>query len=567
MDRVIFLVFRRMRAPALALIAVYAISIMGMVLIPGRTAEGVEWHMDFFHAFYFVSYMATTIGFGEIPYEFSPGQRIWTVISIYLTVITWLYAIGKILSLVQDPTFRQVVTERNFARAVRRVNGRFLIVCGFGDTGSLLVRSLDRRGIAAVVIDIDQERINDLELQDYASFVPGLCADASLSGTLTEAGLQHADCRGVIALTNSDEVNLRIAITTKLLNPALQVICRAETHDAEANMASFGTDYTINPFDTFGERLALALHSPGTHLLHEWLTGVPNTSLPEPLYPPHGRWILCGYGRFGKAVLSNLQSEGVDITIVEADPVRTGCQGRCVVGRGTESSTLDQAHIKEAVGIVAGTDNDANNLSIVITARELNSKLFAVARQNRHDNMPIFSAARLDLVMQRSEIIARKIFAIVTTPLLTEFLRLTRNQTNDWSNELVSRISAVTGDLVPEVWTVTLDMEQSPAVTAILSGKEPLRLDLLLRDHRARQEYLPCVPLLLQRGSAEFITPDGQFALRRGDRVLFCGPSRSRSRMEWTLQNPNVVRYLQTGEERPDGVIWRWLAKRSGAND
>lgn len=561
MDKVVFLVLRRMRAPLVALIVAYAVSTIGLVLIPGETPDGRVWHMDFFHAFYFVSYTATTIGFGELPYGFSAAQRLWTLVSIYLTVITWVYAIGKILSLVQDPTFRMVVAERNFTRAVRRINEAFYIVCGYGDTGSRLVRALDERNIRAVVIDVDQERLNDLELEDLTTYVPGMCADASNSVHLTAAGLDHRFCRGVVALANDDQINLKIAITTKLLNPRLLVICRAEHHDVQANMASFGTDHIINPFDTFGEHLALALHSPGTHLLHEWLTGIPNAPLATPLYPPRGTWVLCGYGRFGKAVYRSLHDEGVDTVIVEAEPEKTGCVGQCVVGRGTEADTLDQAQVRRAVGIVAGTDHDANNLSIVMTARELNPKLFMVARQNKRANEAIFQAAGLDLVMQSSDIIAHTIFALVTNPLLSEFLALARAQPNDWANELVSRISAVSDEVTPAVWTVVLDKENAPAMIEALWHKEAVRLDLLVHDPRAREERLPCIALLLKRGSATFLLPSADFSLRSGDRILLCGRRTAEAAMLWTLRNTNVLRYLQTGENRPDGVVWRWLAR------
>ena len=36
----------------------------------------------------------STIGFGELPYAFTPAQRMWTTVSIYLTVLGWLYAFG-----------------------------------------------------------------------------------------------------------------------------------------------------------------------------------------------------------------------------------------------------------------------------------------------------------------------------------------------------------------------------------------------------------------------------------------------------------------------------------------
>ena len=117
MNNIFFLVFRRMRTPLLVLIGVYAIAILGMVLIPGQDADGAPWQMDFLHAFYFVSYMATTIGFGEIPYALTPAQRLWVTLCIYLTVIAWLYAIGKILTLLQDPALEGRLREGAMAKA------------------------------------------------------------------------------------------------------------------------------------------------------------------------------------------------------------------------------------------------------------------------------------------------------------------------------------------------------------------------------------------------------------------------------------------------------------------
>ena len=140
MNRVTFLVLRRMRTPLLVLLGAYTISVLGLTLITGVDDQGNPWRMDFFHAFYFISYMATTIGFGEIPYEFTNGQRLWVTISIYLTVVAWVYAIGSILNLVQDSAFRRAVTEGRFARNVRRLREPFFLVCGFGDTGKYLVR-------------------------------------------------------------------------------------------------------------------------------------------------------------------------------------------------------------------------------------------------------------------------------------------------------------------------------------------------------------------------------------------------------------------------------------------
>ena len=144
--KVFSLVLRRMRAPLIVLISTYAISVLGFVLIPGIDDHGDPWRMGFFHAFYFVSYMATTIGFGEIPYEFTDAQRAWAMITLYLTVIAWLYAIGKILTLVQDPALKRALTENRFTRQVQYLREPFYIVCGYGDTGSLVTKALTERG-------------------------------------------------------------------------------------------------------------------------------------------------------------------------------------------------------------------------------------------------------------------------------------------------------------------------------------------------------------------------------------------------------------------------------------
>ncbi|MFT6725531.1 MAG: voltage-gated potassium channel, partial [Arenicella sp.] len=71
MSDVFFLVLRRLRIPLILLLTVYAVATLGMTLIPGIDPNGQPWHMSFFHAFYFVSITATTIGFGEIPYPFT----------------------------------------------------------------------------------------------------------------------------------------------------------------------------------------------------------------------------------------------------------------------------------------------------------------------------------------------------------------------------------------------------------------------------------------------------------------------------------------------------------------
>ena len=190
MNSAFFLVLRRMRAPIIVLIVIYAVSVFGLTLVPGVDAEGkTTAPMSFFHAFYFISYTATTIGFGEIPVAFSDAQRLWVTFCIYLTVIGWSYSVVTLIALLQDKGFQNTLTTNRFARRVRNIRQDFYLICGCGETGSLIARSFDHIGQAFVVIEKDELRVEELDLLDFKTDTPALAADARLPENLRLAGL------------------------------------------------------------------------------------------------------------------------------------------------------------------------------------------------------------------------------------------------------------------------------------------------------------------------------------------------------------------------------------------
>jgi voltage-gated potassium channel Kch len=288
---VFFQVLRRMRAPLIVLIVIYAVSVLGLTLVPGVDAEGRPAPpLDFFHAFYFITYTATSIGFGEIPSAFSDAQRAWAILCIYLTVSGWSYAILSIVALFQDKGFQNTLVASRFARRVRRTHEPFYLICGCGETGSLVCHTLDRLDRRFVILEKDELRVQELDLANFRTDVPALAGDARLPANLLLAGLRHDKCRGVLALTDDEAANLAIAIATRLVKPGIPVLACASTPLLTANMASFGTDHIINPFERFAEYLALAVAAPQRYRLIEILTSLPGSALPEPHRPPRGRW-------------------------------------------------------------------------------------------------------------------------------------------------------------------------------------------------------------------------------------------------------------------------------------
>jgi voltage-gated potassium channel len=554
---IFFIVLRRLRAPLIVLISAYALSIAGFVAIPGMQDDGSPWRMDFFHAFYFVSYMGSTIGFGEIPYAFTGAQRLWTLFSIYATVISWLYAIGTMIAILQDRVFLQAVARTHATHRIQKLRDPFYLVCGYGEAGKVANRFLREVGEQTVVIDRSEQPINELLHDDSSFHRLALIGDAADPSQLQRAGLTHPLCKGVIAVIGSDQENLKIAISAKLLNPGLRVIGRVSEEDTAENMRSFGTDHIINPFNTFAWHFALAFSSPAQHLLNDWLSQTDYQTLNEPVFPPRGKWILCGYGRFGKALHRKLEEQGNEIVVIEASPGDTDPPEGSIRGRGTEAITLQQAQIGEAVGIIAGTDNDTNNLSIIMTAMALHPDLFTVARQNQNRNAPLFEAARVSIVFNQNKLIASQIINLLNTPLTHEFLRRANKRGVSWSNELVSRIGATVENKAPLTWVLELTPSVAPAFVQARNRGHSIPLGLLYREPHNRKARLPSVPLMIARGEQRLLTPEDDTEMQAGDRVLFCGPRNARTKMLTTITNNEIMSYLLTGQHRAVSPLWR----------
>lgn len=559
---IFLLALRRLRAPLLLMIVVYAVGIVGLVLIPGVDAEGRPTAYGFFHAFYFITYTASTIGFGEIPYAFTDTQRLWVSVVIIMSVVGWAYTLASFLALGRDRGFRLAVTMTLFRRAVRGLREPFYIVCGYGETGGLVCRGLEQIGVRFVVLDIDARRIDELDLQAFQTDVPAFACDARLPENLLLAGVAKPNCLGALALTNDDSCNLAVAITMKLINPQAPVLCRATRESTVANMESFDTDHVINPFRAFGTHLWDALHAPCMHRLMLQLTGLPGTRVVDRQEPPRGHWIVCGYGRFGREVVGSFLREGLSVAIIDPEPPADE-RKRFVRGLGTEAATLRQAGLLEAVGIVAGTDDDINNLSIVMTARAENPRLFTVVRQNLQANRVLFRRFGADMTMVSAEIIANEALARIGAPLLTRFLRYARTQTESWADAVDKTLETRVGNEVPLLWELRIDGIDAPAWSASLNGSGGGRmLRLLGADPSVREERLACVPLLVVRDGEEHPLPTEDFTVLPGDTVLFAGTAAARSRQALTACNANVLHYVESGIEAPGGLVWQWINRR-----
>jgi Trk K+ transport system NAD-binding subunit len=499
MGDVLFLLLRKLRAPLITLLVVYAVSIAGMVAIPGIGPDGQPWRMGYFHAFYVMSYTATTIGFGEVPYPFTDAQRMWVTVAIYLSVIGWAYAIGSVFALSRDATFRAAAARSFFLRRVARLEEPYCVICGYGRSGQALAAALDALGVRMVIVDIDPARLAPIAVQPFAAAPLVLVADARRPEVLRDAGIAKRACRAVLALTGDDEANQTIAIGTRVLDPATRVIARVVDEVVHANLAEFGGVQVINPYRTFAANVGLAFAAPAVLQLEEWLTGHPGAERPAPLSLPAGHWVLAGYGRFGRPLAAALSAAGqsweaFDPRFLPPDEA----EDRVHACGGTEEGLRDSG-VARAVGVIAGTDSDTVNLAVVTMARRLRPSAAIVMRRNKTYNQALIDAAAPMLTFAQSDLMVHEVLQALTTPLLERLFVLSRAQGSPLAQRVIERLEADLGLGVPFVWTFDCDPLQ-PGIAQALSGAGlPLRVGELLLDPRDPAVRLRAVPLMLVR--------------------------------------------------------------------
>ena len=573
MSDIFFLVLRRLRVPLIILISVYAISTFVLTLIPGVTPDGETWTMSFFHAFYFVSFMGTTIGFGEIPYEFTDMQRAWVLVCIYTSVTAWLYAIGHMLSLLQDETFRNAILQRAFQNSIKRIDLPFYIIGGYGETGRIVRRGLTSHGLQTVIIDHDANSTNSLELENLTTRPIVLTADITLPSNLIAAGLNHAYCQGVIAVTNHDHTNLQIAVASKLVNPNIPVICRSEIDDEAQNMASFGTNAIINPYHTFARRLALLVRNPSLHHIQNWFINQQSTETISPNIAknglPKGKWIICGYGRLGKAIQQALthhthtsdktQPNDIELIIVDPDPIKHNAPANSIVGRGTEAKTLHAASINQASVVIAASHDDANNLSIIMTAKQINPKVITIARASKEPNHTLFDHAQCDYVLRRSQIVANEALTIISRPLVTKFIQYSNALTQADTQSLIQQVEKLTQHSDPITWRLTINDTNAWAIAQFLKQGKRLKLGDIVSHPRSPKSA--SVLLLLKRNNAITLLPELSLELELDDELLLCGSRRYPLLAQQLANNGELLDSLVNNNPHHIPLL-RWWSRR-----
>jgi Trk K+ transport system NAD-binding subunit len=560
LNDVLLVILRRLRWPLIALIAAYAVSVWGLVLIPGVDAQGEPVRLGVFHALYFISYTATTIGFGELPVSFTDAQRAWTMVCIYLCVVAWAYTLGSVFHLSQDQTLRGALARRRFARRVTVAEEPFVLIVGYGQCGIQLARMLDRTGQRMVLVEIRGERAAQIEIEEYQYPPLFLAADGRLPDVLVDAGVTHRKCQAMVALAGDDETCQAVAICGMVLNPSLRIITRAHTPMAQGNLEAFRNIEPVNPFQSFANNISLDMGSSERLRVVEWLSGLPGGARPESLDLPKGHWVIFGSGSFSDYCIAALRDAGMSCASLDLDASQQDATLHYKGGTSRENAVEE---IGKAVGIIACTDSDALNLSAVTRARVINPEVYVVIRQVQAANASLIDASRANLRFVKAEVVSHKVRQLLTSPLLIRFLRHLDKDSGEMAQRTAALLERHTGNKVPFIWVFDCYASYTGLREALAPEVDPpLSISDLLIDPEKPPQRISAVPLLLLRNRQEIPLPAEDTSLQSGDRILFAGQRGERELQRRFLLEPSPLAFVRTGVEPPRSWLFRRLLLR-----
>ena len=95
-------------------------------------------------------------------------------------------------------------------------------------------------------------------------------------------------------------------------------------------------------------------------------------------------YIICGAGETGYNAIKQFKKSNVSFVVIDQDQDKINDlmdeNIQAIHGDATQDAVLEKARIKYAKGLISSLPNDAENVYTVLTARQLNSDLYIVAR-------------------------------------------------------------------------------------------------------------------------------------------------------------------------------------------
>lgn len=147
-----------------------------------------------------------------------------------------------------------------------------------------------------------------------------------------------------------------------------------------------------------------------------------------------GHIVVCGLGRNGKEAVRELQRKGEKFVVIERDQklieafLESNPGIRVLQGDATHEELLRDANVAQAKGVITTLAEDADNVFVTLSVRELNPDLVVVARASSQNTISKLRRAGADRVIIPNQLGGRKMAKIMTEPALVDFVDMITGQ-------------------------------------------------------------------------------------------------------------------------------------------
>lgn len=213
-----------------------------------------------------------------------------------------------------------------------------------------------------------------------------------------------------------------------------------------------------------------------------------------------GHYIICGHGRIGSVVCGELQRRHVPLVVIERETRKVEAlqEGEVIVlqADAREEEVLLRAGIDRAKGLIALLPSDAENLYIILTARELNPGLTILARANDPAAERRLTQAGASHVISPHREGGKRIARMILNPHVTDFI-----------------------EMATEKEDLHLQMEEF-----VVRPQSPLA-DKTLTDTGLLKKHRILVVAIKRSGGAMIFNPEGSTRIEAGDALIVLGPA------------------------------------------
>jgi len=212
----------------------------------------------------------------------------------------------------------------------------------------------------------------------------------------------------------------------------------------------------------------------------------------------NNHYIICGCGRIGMLICRELAAEKIPFVVVEKNQdviARIEEEGFVHYhGDSTEDRTLLAAGIKKAKGIVCVLPTDAQNLYVILTAKELNPQVFVLSRSEEEQSERRLLRAGADRVISPYTLGGMRMAMALTRPAMLDFIEIT---------------------------TMRQSLELRMAEVAVGGGSEVVGKSL--GDSDIRNRYGLIIVAVKKDSGKMVFNPSASYHIEEGDKLIALG--------------------------------------------